>query len=304
MRRARAPRPGLARAARRRRRRARHPAPARDRPRDRRPADLQRGPLGRRRPQRRDLQLPRAARATCSAAATRFATQGDTEVIAHLYEEEGPRLRASACTGCSASRCGTRGAGGCCWRATASARSRSTTPSATAALSFASELAALLEDPDVPRDVDHRALDAFLAYRWVPAPMTAFRAVRKLPPGQHAGLRGRARDRCARYWRLDFARKRAVGDPREIHEELREHIRAATAPPDDLRRAAGRLPLRRRRLRRRRGRDGRGVVAAGADLLDRLHAREVRRAAARAPGRRALRHRPPRAGRRADGRSS
>ena len=32
----------------------------------------------------------------------------------------------------------------------------------------------------------------------------------------------------SRYWRLDFARKRGVEDPREIHEELRGQIRAAT----------------------------------------------------------------------------
>ena len=95
-------------------------------------------------------------------------------------------------------------------------------------LAFASELAALLEDDGVPRDVDHRALDAYLGYRWVPAPMTAFRAVRKLPPASTLVFeRGTAT--VARYWRLDFSRKRRVDDPREVHEELREHIRAATA---------------------------------------------------------------------------
>ena len=70
-------------------RRPRHPAPARHRPRARRPADRQRGRHGRRRLQRRDLQLPRAARASCEQAGHRFATQGDTEMIVHLYEEHG-----------------------------------------------------------------------------------------------------------------------------------------------------------------------------------------------------------------------
>ena len=46
-----------------------HPAPARDRSRPRRPADLQRGPLDRGRAQRRDLQLPRAARGPGSSRA-------------------------------------------------------------------------------------------------------------------------------------------------------------------------------------------------------------------------------------------
>ena len=107
------------------------------------------------------------------------------------------------------------------------ARSPSTTPRRNGGISFASELAAILQDPEVPREVDHQALDAFLAYRWVPAPMTAFRAVRKLPPGCTLVFQdGRAT--VSRYWRLDFARKRRIDDPREIHEELRGHLRAAT----------------------------------------------------------------------------
>ena len=95
-------------------------------------------------------------------------------------------------------------------------------------LSFASELAALLQDPEIPRDVDHQALDGFLAYRWVPAPRTAFRAVRKLPPGCTLVFEdGRAT--VSRYWRLDFANKRRIDDPREVHEELRNRVRIATS---------------------------------------------------------------------------
>ncbi len=30
-------------------------------------------------------------------------------------------------------------------------------------LSFASELGALMQDPEIPREIDHRALDAYLA---------------------------------------------------------------------------------------------------------------------------------------------
>jgi asparagine synthase (glutamine-hydrolysing) len=95
------------------------------------------------------------------------------------------------------------------------------------ALSFASELAAILQDPEVPRDVDHQALDAYLAYRWVPAPMTAFRAVRKLPPGCTLVYSDDA-IRIDRYWRLDFGAKRATGRSEELYEELRAQIRAAT----------------------------------------------------------------------------
>ena len=64
------------------------PAPEGHRSGHRRPADLQRGRLRRGRPQRRDLQLPGAARRAARARAS-LRHQGDTEVIVHLYEEYG-----------------------------------------------------------------------------------------------------------------------------------------------------------------------------------------------------------------------
>jgi asparagine synthase (glutamine-hydrolysing) len=49
-------------------------------------------------------------------------------------------------------------------------------------LSFASELKALLVDESLPRDIDLEAIDQYLTFRFVPAPLTLFRHVRKLPP--------------------------------------------------------------------------------------------------------------------------
>jgi asparagine synthase (glutamine-hydrolysing) len=168
----------------------------------------------------------RELRARLQRAGHRFATVGDTEVIAHLYEEEGARFVESLHGMFGVAVWDARR------RRLVLARDRvGKKPlyyaERAGTLSFASELAALMEDRDVPRDVDHLALDAFLAYRWVPSPMTAFRAVRKLPPASTLVYEdGRAT--VTRYWRLDYSRKRAVDDPREVHEELREHIRAAT----------------------------------------------------------------------------
>jgi asparagine synthase (glutamine-hydrolysing) len=49
-------------------------------------------------------------------------------------------------------------------------------------LSFASELRALLVDESLPRDIDLKAIDEYLTFRFVPAPRTLFEQVRKLPP--------------------------------------------------------------------------------------------------------------------------
>ena len=155
----------------------------------------------------------------------RFATQGDTEVIVHLYEEEGPA--------CVRSLHGMFAFA--LWdlerRQLLLARDRVGKKPLFYAqrpgrLSFASELGALMQDPEISRAVDHRAIDCFLAYQYVPAPYSAFRAVRKLPPASTLVYKdGRAT--IERYWRLDYGRKRAVGDPRELHEEIRDSIRRA-----------------------------------------------------------------------------
>ena len=73
-----------------------------------------------------------------------------------------PRLRgvgrrgaSSASTACSPSASGTRGAGGCCWRATAPARSRCSTRSDAGRLRcFASEIKALLAAGRAAREID------------------------------------------------------------------------------------------------------------------------------------------------------
>ncbi len=154
-----------------------------------------------------------------------FVTQGDTEVIAHLYEEEGPQL--------------VRSLHGMFAFAIWDERQRQLVigrdrvgkkplfyAERDGVLSFASELRALMEDETISREIDHRALDSFLTYLCVPAPLSAFRAVRKLPPASTLVYRdGKAT--IDTYWRLDFATKRTVTDLEALHEEIREGIRAA-----------------------------------------------------------------------------
>ena len=66
-------------------------------------------------------------------------------------------------------------------------------------ISFASELKALLADPDFPRDIDATALRLYLRYGYVPAPYTIFSAARKLPPAHSATFES-GRLELQRYW--------------------------------------------------------------------------------------------------------
>ncbi len=110
-------------------------------------------------------------------AGHRFRTHGDTEVLVHLYEQEGPafarRLRGMFAVALWDS---TR-------RRLVLARDRyGIKPlyyrAEADGLEFASELRSL------PRgEVDLDALEAFLAFNSIPAPLTIFREARKLPPG-------------------------------------------------------------------------------------------------------------------------
>src|SRR4051794_19311273 len=113
----------------------------------------------------------------------RFTTRCDTEVIGHLYEEHGldafEQLRGMFAVALWDARA----------RRLVLARDRfGIKPVFHArlrdgALAFASELSALALAPGFPGDLDPAALEAYLAFNSIPAPMTAYAAARKLPPG-------------------------------------------------------------------------------------------------------------------------
>ena len=68
---------------------------------------------------------------------------------------------------------------------------------------FGSELKCLLADPRIPRDLDPQAIHDFLAFNYMPAPLTAVSGVRQLLPGT-ALLVERGRERILQYWNLDY----------------------------------------------------------------------------------------------------
>ena len=91
---------------------------------------------------------------------------------------------------------------------------------------FGSEFSALLLHPAVSRDVDRGALDDYLSFMYVPAPLTAYRDIRKLEPGHTLTLRRDGELKIERYWEPDFSKKLKVTEE-EAGERALELLREA-----------------------------------------------------------------------------
>ncbi len=155
----------------------------------------------------------RELREELQRAGHRFATRCDTEVLAHAYEEWGDgfaeRLRGMFAIALWDAR----------RRRLVLVRDRFGIKPllyrhARGELLFASELRAL------PRgDVDLDALEAFLAFNCIPAPLTVFAGTRKLPPGHLLAWEGGGATLSR------FARPAPLPERRATAEELRERLR-------------------------------------------------------------------------------
>ena len=92
---------------------------------------------------------------------------------------------------------------------------------------FASEFSALLLHPDISRDINREAIHYYLSFMCVPAPLTAYRAIRKLEPGH--SLRFRQSDgqiSIQRYWQPNFSQKTNLSEE-EAGERAVELLREA-----------------------------------------------------------------------------
>jgi asparagine synthase (glutamine-hydrolysing) len=167
----------------------------------------------------------RELRPTLEAKGHRFATRTDTEVIVHLYEEYGVdavhRLRGMFAL---ALWDGER-------QRLLLARDRVGKKPLFYAdlpdrLLFASEIKAILQDPEVSTAIDLQALDAYLAFQFIPHPLTIYQAVRKLPPA-HRLIWEQGDVTIEPYWRLDFSRKTPIRAD-ELGEALRARLAEAT----------------------------------------------------------------------------
>ena len=92
-------------------------------------------------------------------------------------------------------------------------------------VAFASEAKALLALPDVPRDIDPGALEAYLELGYVPSPLSIFRGIQKLPIASLMKI-SKAGVSVASYWQPPTAVNTRV-KPAEWAERVREQLEAS-----------------------------------------------------------------------------
>jgi asparagine synthase (glutamine-hydrolysing) len=177
-----------------------------------------------------ELYDHRAVQAGLEQRGHRFTSHCDTEVLPHLYEERGLEFVD-----------GVRGMFAVAlWDRSERRLLLARDPFgikplyyrvAGGVLSFASELKALVRQPGFGGEVDLEALDAYLAFNSVPAPMSIYREVRKLPAGHVLEARD-GRVSVRRYARpapvvaSDVRREGGADLAIELRERLRDSVRA------------------------------------------------------------------------------
>ncbi|MGQ9560880.1 MAG: asparagine synthase (glutamine-hydrolyzing) [Candidatus Oleimicrobiaceae bacterium] len=81
-------------------------------------------------------------------------------------------------------------------------------------LVFGSELKSILRAPGVPRTIDFQALDAYLTFEYIPAPLSIFQGVAKLPQAHTLVIEG-GRLQLRQYWDVNFG----LGEPEQRSEQ-------------------------------------------------------------------------------------
>jgi asparagine synthase (glutamine-hydrolysing) len=125
----------------------------------------------------------RELRAEMEARGHRFRSQSDTEVLIYLYLEYGEEMLGRLNGMFAFAIWDTRTATLFGARDHFGIKPFYYTHLPDGRLLFSSEVKALLACPDVPREINLRALSDYLSFLWVGDPRTMFRGVEKLPPG-------------------------------------------------------------------------------------------------------------------------
>lgn len=155
-----------------------------------------------------------------------FASQSDTEVILHGYEQYGveilKKLNGMFAFGLWDDR----------KRQLLLARDRYGKKPlyyhcSQTGLIFASELKSLLRHPEVEREVDPQSLSRYLLHEYVPVPHCMIRGVAKMPPGHYGIWTADSPVSIRPYWqiRFDGDGEETLPDQPELERRLMEHLK-------------------------------------------------------------------------------
>ena len=150
----------------------------------------------------------------------RFCTTSDTEVIIYLYEEYGEkgfeRLNGIFAFGIydKRNRClilardhfGVKPLYYTC---------------VNGSLIFGSEIKAILQYPDVKKELDYEAFNSFLTFRYNPSPQTLFKGVKKLFPGHYLKVSLEGAVELKSYWNYKPATNTGITEGEAIEEYQR-----------------------------------------------------------------------------------
>ncbi len=97
-------------------------------------------------------------------------------------------------------------------------------------LAFGSEIKAILQCKDVPRHINFDALNAFLTFEYIPAPLSILQGIYKLPPG-HFLIAQNGTISVKQYWDMAYD----VSGPLKTEQELEEELYALLEDSTKLR---------------------------------------------------------------------
>jgi asparagine synthase (glutamine-hydrolysing) len=165
----------------------------------------------------------RELRSRLISSGHRFRTASDTEVILHLYEEQGNRCVAELRGMFAFAVWDTR------QRRLFLARDRLGVKPLFYQISaqgilFASELRALSQLATNPFEIDPQSVYDFFAFRYVPVPLTLYQGVLKLPPA-HTLLADLNGVTLQSYWDVPCAQQATVSSPEDLAHEVLECLR-------------------------------------------------------------------------------
>ncbi|MDZ7400007.1 MAG: asparagine synthase (glutamine-hydrolyzing) [candidate division KSB1 bacterium] len=89
---------------------------------------------------------------------------------------------------------------------------------------FGSEIKSILQAEDIPRRIDLEALDHFLTFEYIPAPLSIFQDIRKLPPAHTLKFK-RGEIRVRSYWEMQLRSNGATPD--QLKAQLRDLLQDA-----------------------------------------------------------------------------